>query len=92
MNEELVTRGEIKQSAIVTEAPDLITEAEIKENNVEGVSAQRNQWKVNAKGIVTVKMKFSRHENFANLLFWPILAPNRCIFLHRGGSQLSASF
>ncbi len=33
-----------------------------------------------------------RCENFANLPFWPILAPNPCIFLHKGGSQLSTSF
>ena len=37
-------------------------------------------------------MKFSRHENFATLPFWQILAPNPCIFLHRGGSQLLVSF
>ena len=24
-------------------------------------------------------MKFSRHDNFVNLPFWPILAPNPCI-------------
>ena len=33
-------------------------------------------------------MKFSRHENFANLAFWPILTPNSCIFPHRGGCHL----
>ena len=30
----------------------------------------------------TWNMKFSRHENFANLPFWPLLAPNPCMFLH----------
>ncbi len=38
--------------------------------------------------MVLYNMKFSRHENVANFPFCPILAPNPCIFLHRGGFQL----
>ena len=42
--------------------------------------------------ILLYNMKFLGHENFANSPFWLILAPNPCIFRHKGGPQLSASF